>query len=99
MFSPNVVVAASDHPVKDTTQPMRVNPAIGGRIVIEDNCWIGSNVTITKDVTIGKESVIGANSVVTHDIPEYSIAVGCPAKVISARQVLLNLPRLKSWDS
>ena len=37
-------------------------------------------------VTIGKGSVIGAGSVVTHDIPPYSVAVGCPAKVIKKRK-------------
>ena len=33
-------------------------------------------------VTVGDGAVIGANAVVTHDVPAYSIAVGCPAKVI-----------------
>ena len=43
--------------------------------------WIGDNVSII-GADIGEHSVIGANSVVTKDIPPYSIAVGCPAKVI-----------------
>ena len=47
--------------------------------------WIGNGVSITKGIKIGKGSVIGANSVVTKDIPEYSIAVGVPAKVIRKR--------------
>lgn len=34
------------------------------------------------NVIIGKHSVIGAGSIVTHDIPEYSMAAGNPAKVI-----------------
>ena len=40
------------------------------------------NVTIMSGVTVGDGAVIGANAVVTHDVPAYSIAVGCPAKVI-----------------
>jgi acetyltransferase-like isoleucine patch superfamily enzyme len=84
IFAPNIVVVASDHPYQDVTTPMGKH-AIGGTIIIGDGCWIGSNVTITKDVMIGKESVIGANSVVTHDIPEYSVAAGCPARVIKSR--------------
>lgn len=51
-------------------------------VCIQDNVWIGENVSILPGVTIGKGSVIGANSVVTKSIPENSIAVGSPAKVI-----------------
>jgi acetyltransferase-like isoleucine patch superfamily enzyme len=51
-------------------------------VIIEDNVWIGKNVTILKGVRIGKGSVIGAGSIVVKNIPENSIAVGNPAKVI-----------------
>ena len=54
-------------------------------VIIEDDVWIAANVSILKGVKIGKGSVIGANSVVTKDIPPYSIAAGCPAKVIKKR--------------
>ncbi len=55
-------------------------------IVVKDNCWIGAKVTILAGVTIGKGSIIGAGAVVTHSIPEYSIALGNPAKVIKRRE-------------
>jgi acetyltransferase-like isoleucine patch superfamily enzyme len=51
-------------------------------IIIKDNVWIGEGVCIMPGVTIGYGSVIGALSVVTKDIPDYSIAVGSPAKVV-----------------
>ena len=51
-------------------------------IVIDDNVWLGMNVTILKGVHIGENSLIGANSVVTKDIPANVIAVGNPCKVI-----------------
>lgn len=51
-------------------------------IVIKDNVWIGEGVCIMPGVTIGYGCVIGALSVVTKDIPDYSIAVGSPAKVV-----------------
>jgi acetyltransferase-like isoleucine patch superfamily enzyme len=51
-------------------------------IIIEDNVFIGTNCMILKGVTIGKSSVIGANSVVFTSIPENSIAIGNPCKVI-----------------
>lgn len=57
-------------------------------VFIEDNVFIGYNSFIMKGVTIGKNSVIGANSVVFNDIPENSIALGNPCKVIIK----------KNWD-
>jgi len=49
---------------------------------IKDNVWIGENVCILPGVTIGRGCVIGSMSVVTKSIPDYSIAVGIPAKVV-----------------
>lgn len=54
----------------------------GKPVIIEDNCWIASNVIIVGRVTIGEGSVIGAGSVVTRSIPKNSLAVGNPCKVI-----------------
>ncbi|PKH67658.1 acetyltransferase [Flavobacterium sp. ALD4] len=51
-------------------------------IIIKDNVWIGEGVCIMPGVTIGLGCVIGALSVVTKNIPDYSIAVGSPAKVV-----------------
>lgn len=53
-------------------------------IIICDNVFLGYGVVVKKGVTIGKNSVIGINSIVTHDIPENSIAVGIPCKVIKS---------------
>ena len=53
-----------------------------GRIRIGDNCHIGLNATIMPGVSIGNNCVIGAGAVVTKDIPDNSVAVGVPARVI-----------------
>lgn len=50
-----------------------------GRIVIEDNVWIGDKATICPNVHIHKGAIIGANSVVTKDVEAYTIVAGCPA--------------------
>ena len=55
---------------------------LGGKVVIEDNVWIGEFVSILPNVTIGKGSIIGTLSVVNKNIPEYCIAVGNPAHAI-----------------
>lgn len=51
-------------------------------IIIEEDVWIGINVTLLAGAHIGRGAIIGACSVVTKDIPPYSIAVGNPAKPI-----------------
>ncbi len=54
-------------------------------ISIGSDCWIGAKVTILSGVSIGDGCVIGAGSVVSKNIPENSIAVGVPAKVVAIR--------------
>lgn len=51
-------------------------------ITIGNGCWIGGGVIILPGVSIGNGSVIGAGSVVTKDIPDNSLAVGNPCRVI-----------------
>ncbi len=55
-------------------------------VVIEDDVWIGSRVTILPGVTIGRGSVVGAAAVVTKDVPPYSVVAGNPAKVVKTRE-------------
>lgn len=78
MFGPAVTIATVGHPINpDLREYMYTRP-----VTIEDNCWIGANVTICPGVTIGANSVIGAGSVVIHDIPANSVAVGNPCRVL-----------------
>lgn len=51
-------------------------------VIIEDNVFVGSNVTICKGVKIGRNSVIGTGSIVTKNVEPYSIYAGNPAKLI-----------------
>lgn len=51
-------------------------------ITVGDNVWIGAGVHVMPGVTIGSDVVIGAGSVVVKDIPDHSVAVGNPCKVI-----------------
>ena len=46
--------------------------------------WIGGNVTVLTGVTIGNNVPIGAGSVVTRDIPDNTLAVGNPCRVIKS---------------
>lgn len=51
-------------------------------VIIGDNVWLGENVSILPGVRIGNGTIIGANAVVNKNIPESSIAVGVPAKIV-----------------
>lgn len=83
MIGPYCFIGDYDHDYKDITKPISGQPLKNIKpVVIEEGSWIGAHVTIASGVNIGKNSVIGANSVVTKDIPEYSVAVGIPAKVV-----------------
>lgn len=84
LFSPNVYITDCDHEYNDITKPIIHQGTVNkdNKVIIKDNAYIGINAVIVGNVTIGKGSVIGANSVVTHDIPDYCVAVGSPAKII-----------------
>lgn len=55
------------------------------KVTIGRDCYIGMGVCIMYSGNIGEGSVIGAGSTVVKSIPPYSVAVGCPAKVIKKR--------------
>lgn len=77
---------AENHNYESFDRPIRVQGTNRRGIVIEDDCWIGSKVTFLDGTHVGKGCVIGAGSVVTGNIPDYSIAVGVPARVIKNRR-------------
>lgn len=86
LISPNVYITDCDHEYSDVSVPV-IDQGIkqrGQRVSIGKGSFIGINVVIIGNVKIGRHCVIGANSVVTRDIPEYSVAVGNPSRVIKS---------------
>ena len=82
LISDKVYISDNLHEYKDIDIPIKKQKIINKSIVsIGDNSWLGENSCII-GASIGKHCVIGANSVVLSDIPDYSIAVGTPARVI-----------------
>ena len=70
------------HTLSDGKAPYAYQP-----VIIEDNCFIGSQAIILKGSHIGHHSLIAANALVRGDVPPYSIVGGSPAKVIGRVQV------------
>lgn len=60
----------------------RKRPDLMANIVIGDNCYIATGVTILGPVNIGNNVTIAANSVVIKDIPDNCVVSGVPAKII-----------------
>lgn len=85
LIGPNVVLRASNHSFSRRDRPICEQGHAAGVIVIEDDVWIGSNVTILPNVTIGRGAVVGAGAVVNKSIEAYSIVGGVPAKQIGTR--------------
>ena len=78
----NVLIAANVQLISNNHDPYDRYVITCKPILIKEGAWVGAGATILPGVTVGKHAIIGANSVVSKDIPDYAVAVGCPAKVI-----------------
>lgn len=58
------------------------NATLSGTVTIGEGSWIGSGATVINNINIGKWCVIGAGAVITKDIPDYSLVVGNPGRII-----------------
>jgi acetyltransferase-like isoleucine patch superfamily enzyme len=77
-----VYISDNTHIYEDINVPIMLQPIkFKSEVHIGDGSWIGENACII-GAKIGKNCVIGANAVVTADVPDYSVAVGIPARVI-----------------
>ena len=85
MFGPKCSLFAENHVFSNKDISIKSQGVQQKGITIEDDCWIGSNVTILDGVTIGKGSVIGAGTLVTKDIPAGSVVVDKREKMIRER--------------
>jgi len=80
-----VNIHAENHRFADRGRLIREQGRTFDGVIIEDDVWIGSKVTIVDGVTIGRGAVIGAGAVVTESVGPYAIAVGVPARTIGER--------------
>lgn len=80
MLGPNVTIATANHPIDPELRSMGLQ--YNKDVYIGENVWIGANVVIVPGVRIGENAVIGAGSVVTKDIPDNTLAVGNPCRVL-----------------
>lgn len=77
-----VTITDIHHPYLDVNIPIEKQDIQVKEVVVGCDCKIYNGAVILPGVTIGKHVTIGANSIVSHDIPDYSVAAGIPAKII-----------------
>ncbi len=106
MFGPNSTILTGDHVFDVVGKYMydcnlkRTGDDLD--VVIEDDVWVGANVTILKGVTIGKGAIVAACALVREDVPSYAIVGGVPAKVLRfrfSREDLIEHERILSEKS
>jgi acetyltransferase-like isoleucine patch superfamily enzyme len=71
----------------DITVPIKDQGIIKSPVRIGPDTWIAAKVTVLRDTSVGRGCVLGAHAVVKGVIPDYSIAVGAPAKVVKNRKL------------
>ena len=86
LMGPDVIIYSSSHEYKDPDIPVMFQGGGERRpVIIGNDVWIGTRVIIMPGVHIGNHVIIGANSVVTHDVPDYSVVAGSPARIVRRR--------------
>ena len=90
MSGPNLTIMTGDHRYivgrfMDEIKDLDKLPENDQDVIIEEDVWCGSNVSIMKGVTVDRGSIIAAGSVVTKSCPPYSIIGGIPAKLIKQK--------------
>lgn len=89
MFGPNVTIIGGNHNTvvvgKFMTDVHEKSVNDDLNVVIEDDVWVGCNVTILRGVTVGRGSIVAAGAVVNKSVPPYAIVGGNPAKILKFR--------------
>ncbi|CAN5279640.1 hypothetical protein BH09BAC3_BH09BAC3_21970 [soil metagenome] len=85
IMGPQVNIFSENHNFSDPEMVIRKQGESRKGVTIGNNCWIGAGVTILDGVNISNGCIIAAGSILTDSIPENSIVMGAPGKVVRSR--------------
>ncbi|GAB2922736.1 acyltransferase [Rhodococcus aerolatus] len=81
-----VYICDFDHRYADVGMPIKDQGIVKTPVRIGPDCWIATKVTVLRGTRVGRGCVLGAHAVVKGDVPDGSIAVGSPARVVRDRR-------------
>jgi acetyltransferase-like isoleucine patch superfamily enzyme len=80
-----------DHKMDSLELPIKDQGIVKSPVRIGPDTWVAAKVSVLRGTSVGRGCVLGAHAVVKGEIPDFSIAVGSPAKVVKNRKV--------AWDA
>lgn len=81
-----VYIVDFDHRTSDIHLPIKDQGIVKGPVRIGPGSWVGTKATVLRGAQVGRGCVVGANAVVRGSLPDYSVAVGSPARVVRSRR-------------
>lgn len=78
----HTVIVPSNHNRSSDARPLRLAGYSAKGIVIGDHVWVGTGCRILDGVTIGRHAILGAGAVIRNSVPDNTLAVGVPARLI-----------------
>jgi acetyltransferase-like isoleucine patch superfamily enzyme len=85
LFAAYTYVVGGGHEFSRLDQPVLHQPRTSVGVTLGENVWLGTGAKVMDGVTIGRDVVVGAGAVVTENLPDATIAVGIPARVVKRR--------------
>jgi acetyltransferase-like isoleucine patch superfamily enzyme len=85
-WGPGAKVLGSSHTGVPVDRPIITTELVIKPVIVGFGADIGMNASILPGVRIGAHAIVGAGAVVTHDVPEYAIVAGVPARVMRDRR-------------
>lgn len=79
----NVMLAADASIITNNHDPYDRRKLVCRPVLVKEGAWIGAHAVVLPGVCIGRKAIVGAGAIVTKDVPDYGVAVGNPAHVIS----------------
>src|SRR5882762_1956793 len=100
LVGPNVNFYSATHPLDPEVRNGLKGPEMGKEIHIDEDVWIGGNVTVLPGVKVGRGAVLGAGSVVTRDLAPYMVVAGYPAWLVKNIECqFANSCRGRTWQN
>lgn len=85
LFAAYTYLVGGGHAFARLDQPVIHQPRTSEGITLGENVWLGTGAKVMDGVRIGRDAIVGAGAVVTDDVPERTIVVGIPARVVKQR--------------